>query len=132
MASSGASGGGVYVSVTGLAELRRSLKKLAPDVDKELRAGLKKAGDIVRDQARHNATVLYRRRTGNLVGGIRTSVSVNAITVRSQAKHRGFAYSVWLEEEKKPYMVPALEYRIKQVEKQIQNAVAHALRDANL
>ena len=83
-------------------------------------------------QARHNASVLYRRRTGNLIGGIRTSVSMNAITVRSSAKHRGFAYSVWLEEEKKPYMVPAVEYRIKQVEKQIQDAVARALRDANL
>jgi hypothetical protein len=68
------------VRVEGLADLRRDLKRLAPDVLPEIRGALKDAADLVASKARANAP----RASGALAASIRSGTAGNAGVVRSR------------------------------------------------
>jgi hypothetical protein len=80
------------VSVEGLAQVQRSLKKLGEfEASKELQAGLKVAAEIVAMDARRRVP----SRTGGAVGSIRTGVTVRAAYVAGGKK--SVPYYGWLD-----------------------------------
>ena len=125
-------GGGSYVSVTGLRPLLRDLKRLEPETYKELRQGLKDAGQIVANEAKQNAARLYRVRTGDLSTKITPAVQQRAVLVRAKAKHRGYDYAGRLEFTKKPYAEPALQSKVNEARDAIDEAIGRALRRTDL
>ncbi len=68
------------VRVEGLAALRRDLRRMQPDVLKEMRAVLKSTSVLVAQRARQNAP----RRTGKLAGSYRAGTAGNTAFVRSR------------------------------------------------
>ena len=71
---------GFAIETDGLREFRRDLKRLSPELDKELRGELKEAaGRVARE-----ASTLAPRRTGRLAGSYRTSVTLRSASIRSR------------------------------------------------
>jgi HK97 gp10 family phage protein len=127
--------GPARVEVTGLASLLRDLKKLEPEVYKELRSGLKNAGQIVADEAKRNASSLFRKRTGDLSRKITPAVKQKEVVVRAKAKHRGYDYPGRLEFDParaRPFLYPALDAKVNEARAAIDAAVGLALRKSNL
>lgn len=125
-------GGVSHVSVTGLRPLLRDLKRLQPEVYRELRGGLKNAGDIVAREARENAARLYKTRTGDLSRKITPAVQQTAVLVRAKAKHRGYDYPGRLEFTKRPFTYPALDAKVNEARDAIDEAIGRALRATDL
>lgn len=125
-------GGGSYVSISGLRPLLRDLKRLEPATYKELRQGLKDAGQIVADEAKRNALSLYKKRTGDLSTKITPAVQQRAVLVRAKAKHRGYDYPGRLEFTKKPFAEPALQSKVNDARDAIDEAIGRALRATDL
>lgn len=127
-----AAGGGSYVSVTGLRPLLRDLKRLEPETYKELRKGLKDAGQIVADEAKENAEKMYRVRSGDLSSKITPAVQQKAVLVRAKARHRGYDYPGRLEFTKRPFAEPALQAKVNEARDAIDEAIGRALRRVDL
>jgi hypothetical protein len=71
--------GSVHVETDGLREFRRDLKRLAPEVDKELRQEMRDAVAKVAAQA----ALLAPRRKGTLAGSYRPFVTQRSAGIRS-------------------------------------------------
>jgi hypothetical protein len=125
-------GGGQYVTITGLRPLLRELRATEPAVYKELRLGLKQAGQIVADEAKRNAAQTYKVRTGDLSKKITPAVQQTAVLVRAKAKHRGYDYAGRLEYTKRPFAEPALQSKVYEARAAIDEAITRALRNAGL
>jgi len=134
------------IDIQGLNAVRRTIKNMNPAIDKELRRGLKAAGDIVANQAKENARAAYEegfyrkghhkrdpkdRRTGDLVKKIATAVTQRkGVEVRLKARHRGYNYPRRLEFEKgkTPFLRPALYMKRTEARREIWRAVDRALK----
>jgi len=84
------------VSVEGLAELRRALRRIDPALLKGVRTALKKGAEVVRDEAKKDAAVrsgLMRDRTRAFTSG-----NVAGVRVRATAPD-GYAYPRRIEYE---------------------------------
>jgi Bacteriophage HK97-gp10, putative tail-component len=73
------------IRVDGLRELRRDLKRLQPEVDKELRKDLRAAAEKVATAARARAP----RLTGEYARSIRPSVTARGVSVGSRLPQAG-------------------------------------------
>ncbi len=73
------------VRVEGLADLRRDLRKLAPDTLKEMRGVLKEGAGIVAAAA----GPLAARQTGRLAAGFRAGTAGNSAFVRNRVPYAG-------------------------------------------
>lgn len=81
------------VTIEGLPQLVRGFERMGADLKKDVRAELRKGGDLVRDQARLNAAGRGLRKSGRLISGLRTIVRSGAVVlVRSTTKRKGFPY----------------------------------------
>ena len=127
-------GGGSYVEIVGLRPLLRDLKQFEPAVYRDLRKGLKDAGQIVATEAKHNAEHLYRVRTGALRDKITPAVQQTAVLVRAKAKskHDGYDYPGRLEYTKRAFVETALQAKVNDAFDKIDDAIARAMDAAGL
>lgn len=79
------------VSVEGLAELRRALGRVSPELPKTLRAKLKPIGDRIAGRARSKMP----KRTGRAAGSVKSGVSGNRAYV--QIGKASVPYAAWLD-----------------------------------
>ena len=113
---------GVSIDTSSFAKFARALKVIDPDLKKELRAGLKAAGEVVAEDARARSSWSTR-----IPGSIKVSVVGNTIKVVANAKkapdakpleHGGqggtFRHPVfgnrdaWVNQDARPFLRPAL------------------------
>lgn len=87
------------VRLRGLKELDKALGKADKNLRKNLRDKLKGVADIVAQEAKSIASAKTKKRTGNLVRGIKPYSLAGRAGVRSSAVHRGYAYPNRLEYE---------------------------------
>jgi hypothetical protein len=85
---------GQTLQVKGLAALRRDLKKVDANIDKQaIRPGLKDVGQIVANEAKSIAAAKFNTlSTGQMARKIAPAVLANAVYVRSKATRNGYAY----------------------------------------
>jgi HK97 gp10 family phage protein len=128
-------GSGLTVRVDGLTELLRDLKKLEPEVSKELRDRLKEIVNVVASDARQKAPY----KTGKLAKKIVPSVTNKGAAVLSKAEHArimefGGRHPVfgnrntWVFQPARPHVFPAVEAHRADVDRQGQEALDNALR----
>lgn len=124
------------VDARGLRQLQKDLKKIGDsDLSKELRAGLKKSGEIVARAARSNASWSTR-----IPGSIRVVVAQKGVAVRAggpkaphaitfegknnggDRRHPVFARSTqtrsewtWVTQQARPFLKPALSDNVARV-----------------
>jgi hypothetical protein len=75
------------ITVEGLPELRRKLRKFAPEAAAGLTAAQKEIGLTVRDMAAHEAAGRGYNQTGDLIAGLKSSVRGTTGMIRDTAKH---------------------------------------------
>lgn len=125
----------VAVTVEGLAEFRRALRRTAPEVDRELRRRLRAlAGEVAAD-----AAARAPRRTGALAGSIRPVVQARLVGVRSKdpaarAWHFGLRHPLfgnrerWYPMPKRPFIFDAAEARRDEMVRRALDAMVDAAR----
>lgn len=119
-------GPSVGVQMTGLKAFTRDLRKANKALPKKLQAQMKQAGDVVADDARSRASWSSR-----IPGSIRTGASAKGAYIKAggaaaphaaayetagQFRHPVFGRDTWVEEQGRPFMVPALEARESDIE----------------
>jgi hypothetical protein len=85
---------GQTLQVKGLAKVRRDLKKIDANIDKDaIKPGLKAVGEIVANEAKSIAAAKFNTlSTGQMARKIAPAVTLNAVYVRSKATRGGYAY----------------------------------------
>lgn len=89
----------VGVRFTGLRELDKALGKADKTLRSDLRKKLREGAEVVAVEARAIAESKGLRDSGDLIRGIRPFAVSGRAGVRSNAKHKGFAYPMRLEFE---------------------------------
>jgi phage gpG-like protein len=77
--------GEITVHVDGIREMQRELRRVDPEIARELRPALKTAADVALPAAR----ALAPRRTGRLAASLRASVSGSTARIRSPLPYAG-------------------------------------------
>ena len=112
-------GGEVYVE--GLAELRRALRRMDPELLKGVQKKLKKAAKIVADDAQEKASV----RSGLMASRTRAFTRGNVAGVRSTATAPdGYPYPRRIEFEKggvRAFVRPALEENTEEIIEELED-----------
>lgn len=114
------------VRVTGLKELRRDLRKMSKELDKEVRGALKDSVADVADDAKAIARGKFDGGTGKTIKSIRPGVSGSKALVRVSAQNQGFHYPRRHEYENdgaKAFLGPALSRNSDKVEENVLDAL---------
>jgi hypothetical protein len=132
----------VGVTVTDLSRLSRDLRKANKALAGKWRQSLKKAGQIVADRAKTNASWSDRipgtikvsatqRRVAVKAGGDRAphAAPFEGADGKAKFRHPVFGHrKTWVDQEVRPFLLPALKASLDQVA----DAVADALGDLDL
>lgn len=131
-------GGGVAVRIDGLTDLLKNLKKLEPEVSKELRGRLREIVKVVAADARKRAP----HKSGALAKKIVPSVTNKGAAVQSKApharisefggRHPVFGHDRWVFHPARPHVFPAVEAHRDDVQTQGSEALSDAIRKAGL
>lgn len=135
------SGSLVTIDLSPLRGFVTSLRKASPELNREMRKGLRRGGDIVRDEAKGLASWSTR-----IPGSIRvrtTGIRVSVIAGNKNAPHAaafehegvpGFFRhpvfgnrDVWVNQRARPYLRPAAESNSDEVADAVLKAVAEAI-----
>lgn len=122
------------VRVEGLRELRRDLRRLQPELDKQLRKDIKAAADKVAAAARANAP----RRTGRYADSIKSYVTGTTASVGSRLPQAGVLHwggtikprGVSITFPARPVISDAVDRQADQLVEDIGDAVDTAARRA--
>jgi len=130
-----------HVDLSGLKDLARVCKKVAPDVEKDLNRGIGLAGEVIAREARQNASFSSR-----IPGSIETRRRGRRVKIRAGGdaaphaavfehgglpgsfRHPVFGRDVWVEQAAHPFLTPALESGADEAFGLVVAAVDSALR----
>ncbi len=127
------------IQADGLKQLSKDLRRLQDStLSKNLRAALKKGGQLVADDAKARSSWSNR-----IPGSIKVSVTQKGVAVKaggdkaphaaiyeSGGRHPVFGNrSAWVNVEKRPYLMPAGESKVEQVVDVIGDAMEDAFRE---
>lgn len=129
------------VQIAGMRELRAALRLLYPELEKELRAGLSEIVKQIENAARSNADIQgftppgrSGRGVGNLIGQIRSGVTVHKGYVKDTANRDGYYYPARYEYESggaRAFLRPAVEQNRDKIEASILAIVENTIRMFN-
>jgi hypothetical protein len=145
--STSRSGSFVVINVSGLRGFSTALRRARPEISRELRLGLRRAGDLVKEEARARAA------TGDMPASIADSLRVRTYGVRVSViagstkataaaafEHKGvpgnFRHPLfgnrayWYEQRAHPYLRPAAEMLAPKVADEVLDAVGAAIDKA--
>jgi hypothetical protein len=124
-------GVGVDIDVT---QLRSTLKRVAPDLEKELRQNIKRLGIQARNEVKAGAPVLSGRLKRGI--GVRTQFTQSKTRVTVIGKLEGGVRYYWLQEHgtknfkpHKQYVKPAADKAARDAQPGVQKAIDIALRE---
>lgn len=129
---------GGKITVEGLKDFTRDLRKFSPELGKQLRRELRAAVKLVTDEARR----LAPKKTGKLSKGIRPRVSSGgdaaleskdpaARIVEWGGRHPLFGNTdKWVFQPAQPHIFPAIKAKRDDFEKAALDAIEHAAREA--
>jgi len=122
------------IETTGLAEARRMLVRMYPEVRRAWTIAMKGIAREVAGTASEIASEEIPKRSGDLLKGIKPSVRATTAMIRETAEHRGFNYPVRFEygDYHKPFMVPAIERRRAWVIEQLEGLIQLVVKSANI
>lgn len=122
------------VSVTGLAELQRSLRRAGSELYPQVRESLREIGEMVAQEARSIATGKGLVLTGRLVKSIRPTVRTRDVVIKATAKQRGYNYPARYEfgDRNRPFLRPAVAAKEAEVHRRLELAIDRLLGRADL
>lgn len=129
---------GVKIDAGDLAQIRRMLRRIDPEVDKALRKGLRDAANVVRDEGKRRAPV----RSGALRRSIRSRVRAREVSVGSKADHASVVHEGkrhplfgdrdrWYENPRVPFLDDAVAEKRPQVLRMIEHEIESAVRSVS-
>lgn len=125
----------IRAEVIGMAALRRDLRAIAPEVDKELAKALRSIVEVIAADARSRAP----RRSESLRASIKPEVRARHLAIRSKAPHArviefGLRHpvfgnrAVWVTQKKVPFLFPAVEAHAEEAFEAVSAAFDDAVR----
>jgi hypothetical protein len=149
MARTSLSGDSIVLDTTQLKSLARDLKKVGPEVTKDLRVKMRALGLVVAKEAKERAgfstripkSIVVRTSGFNVKVAAGGPKAPGAAPLENKGKSGSFRHPVfgngrrgtsstpWVDQPARPFLGPAMDAKAEEVEKGVLDAVDDALRD---